>query len=72
MSGFLTARFLLHLRRWVAESNGDEDSLDQPNIVLDFLDSAQAATQQSVVNEFGEDPVLRERNRERESIQVER
>jgi len=64
MSGLLTARFLLHLRRWVAESNGDEeDSWDQPRILLDILQSVQETTPQSIVNEFGEDPVLRERKR---------
>jgi len=65
MSGLLTARFLIHLRRWVAESNGnEEDSWDQSRIPLDILKSVEETTPQSIVNEFGEDPVLRERKRQ--------
>ena len=70
MSGFLTARFLLHLRRWVAESNGeDEDSWEarMPLEILQTIEDPDGAGR-SIVDEFGEDPVARERRRK--SVQV--
>ncbi|KAF8909677.1 hypothetical protein CPB84DRAFT_1765163 [Gymnopilus junonius] len=65
MSGFLTARFLLHLRRWKARSTGEEDNfLEQQQMPLVTDDPVKDASSKSIVDEFGEDPVFRERKRQ--------
>lgn len=64
MSGLMTARFLLHLRKWEAKhsavvtaSTSDASSdID----VLEFTSNpAQRGTQSYLTNDFGEDPVHR-------------
>jgi len=68
LSGLLTARFVLHLRRW--ERNSDavvSGSMSTPgnerNQELSEFEAVRR-TMTSLVDEFGEDPVVRERHRD--------
>ncbi|KDR68338.1 hypothetical protein GALMADRAFT_272569 [Galerina marginata CBS 339.88] len=79
ISGLLTARFLLHLREWdhkASESTSDDWSPEagqkkSPIQFVDFIDPNREPVQRSIVDEFGEDPVLRAR-RERASNSLPR
>ncbi|TFK48138.1 hypothetical protein OE88DRAFT_1737846 [Heliocybe sulcata] len=65
VSGLLTARFILHLKQW--ERNSDaavSGSKSSPgNHELSEFEAVQR-TMTSLVDDFGEDPVARERNRD--------
>ncbi|KZT19849.1 hypothetical protein NEOLEDRAFT_1151714 [Neolentinus lepideus HHB14362 ss-1] len=74
LSGLLTARFVLHLRRWERNSDavvsgGKSTPGNERNQELSEFEAVRR-TMTSLVDEFGEDPVVRERHRD--TLPVER
>ncbi|GLB43999.1 hypothetical protein LshimejAT787_1501830 [Lyophyllum shimeji] len=72
LSGLMTARFLLHLRKWESahtgfQSEGQRQDSEETT-TIDFtsnpnVDRAGRSTIASYIDEFGEDPVRRARDR---------
>ncbi|EPQ56041.1 hypothetical protein GLOTRDRAFT_129244 [Gloeophyllum trabeum ATCC 11539] len=67
LSGLLTARFLLHLREWesstyVSGTKSTPGGDAERNQLSEFEVARRTAN--SLVDDFGEDPVMRERNRD--------
>lgn len=62
ISGMMTARFLLHLRRWEAKHSNlgtDSDGYSTRAHVMEFNNSTNQGASQSYIDDFGEDPVRR-------------
>jgi hypothetical protein len=74
MSGMMTARFLLHLRKWEAKRSGfSTTSNESPgeNSVMEFTSNPHQRASRSYVDDFGEDPVRRaEQNRGRHDLSL--
>ncbi|KZT19847.1 hypothetical protein NEOLEDRAFT_1141458 [Neolentinus lepideus HHB14362 ss-1] len=72
LSGLLTARFLLHLREWQENTDGSGPSNDRDSTTQELSEfEAVRRTMTSVADEFGEDPVVRPRNRHALSMELE-
>lgn len=67
VSGLLTARFLLHLRAWeYKQTNGvlsKGGARSQAHSMPEFQVAQRLTVLSSVMDEFGEDPVVREKKR---------
>ncbi|KAF9457793.1 hypothetical protein BDZ94DRAFT_1337822, partial [Collybia nuda] len=68
LSGMMTARFLLHLRKWEAKhkafASKNGGSIEEHSTGMDFASAPnQGGTRSALDMEFGEDPVHRARNR---------
>ncbi|KDR76497.1 hypothetical protein GALMADRAFT_120673 [Galerina marginata CBS 339.88] len=62
ISGLMTARFLLHLREWDHKDTHDEQTqAHQLSAPIQFADMGQHYPHILAPDEFGEDPVVRER-----------
>ncbi|EPQ56045.1 hypothetical protein GLOTRDRAFT_129250 [Gloeophyllum trabeum ATCC 11539] len=74
LSGLLTARFLLHLREWERRSEFVADGTksnagEERNQELSEFEVARR-TVNSLVDDFGADPVIREQNRDIEALDI--
>lgn len=56
----MTARFLLHLRKW-EEKAQNGTSTRQPTEAIDFVPGRSDSGLSSIFGDFGEDPVVRAR-----------
>ncbi|KZT19848.1 hypothetical protein NEOLEDRAFT_1077005 [Neolentinus lepideus HHB14362 ss-1] len=75
LSGLLTARFILHLRRWERDSDavvsGSKSTPgNERNHELSEFEAVRR-TITSLVDDFGEDPVVRERRRDALPVELE-
>jgi len=67
LSGLMTARFLLHLRKWEAKRSGfataNPEGTGTQSTRIDFTSAAgqRGVPNHSMMDEFGEDPVRRAR-----------
>lgn len=74
LSGLLTARFLLHLREWerrsefVADGTKSNAGAERNQELSEF--EVARRTVNSLVDDFGADPVIREQNRDIEALDI--